>query len=194
MARHPLRALRTWLAVAAVGLPVPAGAPTEPPPVCVREFVAPRDLPKFLAEAVEVLSACGHAPEAFAAELRLDDPFSLAGTEREPEITAVFEPIDDERHYPLGVSASDPCVVAWIWRPEEFTDWQKLVLDRARTHAGETGAEWTRPPDRIDVRVTESRDHVGLRLWSRETAGSPELRVVLAKDDLTVIESDSTGD
>jgi hypothetical protein len=151
----------------------------------------PREL---VTEAVDVLSACGHAPEAFAAELHLDDPFALAGTEREPEVTVVFEPLDDRRHYALGVSASDPCVVTWIWRPERFTDWQKLVLERARIQARETGAEWVRETDRLELRVTESRQHIGVRLWFGETAGSSELRVVLAKDDLTVVESDSTGD
>jgi len=141
-----------------------------------------------------VLAACGHAPEAFAAELHLDDPFALAGTGRKAEVTVVFEPLDDRRHYALGVSASDPCVVTWIWRPHRFTDWQRRVLERARSRARETGAEWAGQSDRLEVRVTESRDHVGLRLWSGGTAGGPELRVVLAKDDLTVIESGPAGD
>jgi hypothetical protein len=145
----------------------------------------------LLAEAVEVLSACGHAPEAFTAELRLDDPFSLADTEREPEITVVFEPFDDERHYPLGVSASDPCVVTWIWRPRGLTAWQKRVLERARDHAFEIGAEWSGPADRIEVRITESRDHVGVRLWSGGAGGS-DLRIVLAKHDLTIVDPGST--
>jgi len=194
VARHSLKSVRTWLPVVAVGCAIAPGIATEPTPVCVGETVTAPDLREFLVEAIDVLSACGHAPEAFGAELHLDDPFVLAGTGRKAEVTVVFEPLDPRRHYALGVSASDPCVVTWIWRPEEFTDWQKLVLERARSQARDAGAAWVRRTDGLELRITESRRHIGVRLWAGEGAGSPELRVVLAKDDLTVMESGSTGD
>ena len=59
-----------------------------PGAICVAEAVGPREATEFVTQAVEVLRSCGHDPASYRVELRMEDPFTLAGTGRNPEIEA----------------------------------------------------------------------------------------------------------
>jgi hypothetical protein len=181
------------LAMPAAGADPPASADRETP-VCVGAAVAPQDALDFVTDAIEVLEACGHDPAAYRLELNQDDPFELAGSGREPTINAVFVPLDSESLYAVGVGPADPCVVSWIWQPAAFTPWQRDLLEGARRHAEASGLGWT-DPDGWNVRVTESRELVSVRLWPADESAPRrrELRFLLEKRGLRVVSAGESG-
>ena len=157
----------------------------------MREAVAKRDLRDLVADAAGVLRACGYEPADYQAELGTQDPISLAGSGRTAEVTVVFEPLDGARRHALIVSSAEPCVVAWSWQPDRFTDWQRRVLERAEEQiirsrsAREDGGQ-------VELRITETRDHVAVRWWFGEALDTGSI-LVLAKDGLEPVEVPRAG-
>ncbi len=137
-------------------------------------------------DAVLVLRASGHDPARYRVELREEDRFSRADGALEPRRTVVFLPLAGGTDYALGVSSADPCVVAWVWQPEDFTPWQREVLGRAREAAGAAAAGWG-PVELLEVRVTETLEHVGIAFRADLGPEQRELRIVLTKADLTMV-------
>ena len=188
---------RGWLAgmlSAAVFSGASPCGPADPVSVCVVEGVAPQAATDFVASAIEVLEACGHDPTAYRLELSQDDPFALAGTERKPAVSALFVPTEGNSLYPLAVSPTDPCVVSWIVPSAGLTSWQHDLLQRVKRQVQTTHPQWTKP-DRWDMQVTESREHVGVRI-RRVDGPSPagnELRVLLDKQSLRIVALDESG-
>ena len=170
-----------------------AAAETHPPaePACMGRGSTAEDAEGFIAEALDVLRSCGHDPADYRLQLREDDPFVAAGSGRKPARTAVFLPLDRERHYALAVNASHPCVVSWVWQPADFTDWQRQVIARAEALVKTSGLP--RSGGRLlDVLVTESLELVGIEVLDVEPGRnppSPELRVLMHKDDLSLVQS-----
>ena len=161
-------------------------------PACIGRASISEDVKGFMAEALDVLRSCGHDPADFRLELREDDPFVAAGSGRRPALTTVFLPLDRERHYAVAVNAAHPCVVSWVWQPADFTDWQRRVIARAETLAKTSGLP-RRGGQLLDVLVTESLDLVGIEVLDTEpgrNGPSSELRVLMHKDDLSLVESD----
>jgi hypothetical protein len=169
----------------------PAAAANEP--VCVGENVSWKDAVGFVEDTLQVLEACGHDADDYRLELRRDDPFAWSGTEKKPEIIAVFLPRDTEQFYAVGVSPADPCVLSWIPDPSGLTSWQQEVLGRARQHVRTTRPGWIHP-ERWKVRVTEAREFVGVHLRPDDLGPNRrELRILLRKGSLSVVSSDETG-
>ncbi len=167
---------------------------THPPaePACIGRVSISEDAKGFLAEALGVLRSCGHDPADYRLELREDDPFVAAGSGREPALTAVFLPVDRQRHYAVAVRAAQPCVVSWVWQPADFTDWQRQVIARAEALA--KTYDLPRSGGRLlEVLVTESLELVGVEVLDAEPGRNPqssELRILMHKDDLSLVESD----
>ena len=182
---------RDWLVVllsTALSAGVIPCGPPDPVSVCVGETLTLQETTSFVASAIEVLEACGHDPFAYRVELSQDDPFMLAGPERKPVVTATFLPTHPGPLYPVAVSPTEPCVVSWIAQPAGLTSWQRDLLERVRRQVQATHPEWTQP-DRWDLQVTETREHVGVRIRPA-TATSPaskELRVLLDKQSLRIV-------
>lgn len=149
--------------------------------VCLREEVGPEDVQSLTSEAIRVLQACGRDPAAYRLELRGDDASPVARRPRASKWVAAFEPLDPARQPALEIGPADPCVVSWSWKPEQFTEWQIRALERARAYARQKETRWEADADDVELRVTETRDHLGIRWWS---ASGAELRVVLRKSDL----------
>ena len=165
---------------------------THPPaePACIGRVSISEDAKGFLAEALGVLRSCGHDPADYRLELREDDPFVAAGSGRKPALTAVFLPLDRERHYAVAVNAAHPCVVSWVWQPADFTDWQRQVIARAEALAKTSGLP-RRAGQLLDVLVTESLELVGIEVLDAEPGRDPqssELRVLMHKDDLSLVD------
>lgn len=160
-------------------------------PACMGRVSISEDAKGFLAEALDVLRSCGHDPADYRMELREDDPFVAAGAGREPGLTVVFLPLDRERHYAVAVDAAHPCVVSWVWQPADFTDWQRQVIARAEALAKTSGLP-RRAGRLLDILVTESLELVGVEVLDAEPARNPqssELRVLMHKHDLSLVES-----
>jgi hypothetical protein len=161
-------------------------------PACVAWASTAEDAERFIAEALDVLRSCGHNPAHYRVRLLKDDPFVAAGSGRKPTLTVMFLPYDLERHYALAVNVAHPCVVSWVWQPADFTDWQRRVIARAETLAKTSGLP-RRGGQLLDVLVTESLDLVGIEVLDTEpgrNGPSSELRVLMHKDDLSLVESD----
>ena len=165
-------------------------APAEP--ACVGRGSTAEDAEGFIAEALDVLRSCGHDPADYRLQLREDDPFVAAGSGRKPVRTAVFLPLDRERHYAVAVNAAHPCVVSWVWQPADFTDWQRQVIAQVEALAETSGLPRSDGQLR-DVLVTESLELVGIEVLDAEpgrNGPSSGLRVLMHKDDLSLVESD----
>jgi hypothetical protein len=160
----------------------------------VGQGVGPTDTGGFVEQAVEVLASCGYDPGHYRLDLRKNAPVGGSGPGEARDISAVFSPIDATRRHVLTVSPTDPCVVGWVLGAGGLTSWQRDVLERARSHVRTTRPEWSHP-ERWDLHVTETRDHVGMRLspGAREPGGS-ELRVLLRKRDLSIVASDESDE
>ncbi len=167
---------------------------THPPaePACFGGASISEDTKGFLAEALAVLRSCGHDPADYRLELREDDPFVAAGSGRKPALSVVFLPLDRERHYAVAVNAAHPCVVTWVWQPAEFTDWQRQVIARAEALA--RTSDLPRSAGQLrDISVTESLELVGIEVLDAKpgrNSQSSELRVLMNKHDLSLVESD----
>ncbi len=177
------------VALAAGVLASLAADDTHPPaePACIGRVSLSEDAKGFLAEALDVLRSCGHDPADYRLELREDDPFVAAGSGRKPALAVVFLPLDRERHYAVAVDAAHPCVVSWVWQPADFTDWQRQVIARAEALARTSGLPRS-AGQLLDVLVTESLELVGIEVLDAEQ--SSELRVLMHKHDLSLVESD----
>ena len=180
------------VALAAGVLANVAAGDTHPPaePVCVGQASPAENAKGFIAEALDVLRSCGHDPADYQLELREDDPFVVAGSGDEPTLAAVFLPLDRERNYAVAVRVAQPCVVSWVWRPADFTDWQRQVIARAEALA-KTSDLPRSAGLLLDVLVTESLEFVGIEVLDAEPGRNPqssELRVLLRKDDLSAVE------
>ena len=177
MRRSRSGAAALLLAVAAAG--VIAG---DEPRVCVDPEAT--NAKAFTAGALRVLRSSGHDPADYRLELRFDDPYVSDHERRKPETTATFLPVDAARNHALVVATDHPCEVRWLWRPAEFTHWQRRVIERAEQLSG---IRWG-GGRLLEVRVTETRERVGVEVFDVET-GSPEFRVLLRKEDLGEAES-----
>ncbi len=105
---------------------------------------------------------------------------------------AVDTKLDRERHYAVADNAAHPCVVTWVWQPAEFTDWQRQVIARAEALA--RTSDLPRSAGQLrDISVTESLELVGIEVLDAEpgrNSQSSELRLLMNKHDLSLVESD----
>ena len=161
-------------------------------PACVDPSSDIGDAETFVAKALEVLRSCGHEPADYRLELHQDDPFVAVSARRDPVHSAVFLPLDHEPHYPIAVRSSHPCVVSWIWQQSDFTDWQRQVVARAEESARTSDLPWAAGRS-LNISVTESLEYVGVEVFDPEAwrdGSSSELRVLMHKEDLSLVESD----
>ena len=183
------RSGRSALLVALVcGWPAAAG-PTEAP--CVGQGPGSHPATALAQQAVKVLEFVGHDANDYRLELRQDDVFAVAGSGRRPSASVVFRPLDPVRDPVLTVSRDDPCVVAWVWAPREFTAWQRSVLQQAFENLGEQRPSVAGLSVR-EIRITESRDLIGVRFafepGDGEAQALNEARIVLFKEALATVE------
>ena len=113
-------------------------------------------------------------------ELTLEHPVAVVDPELSRETTVVFEPLDPTRLHAVSVSAADPCMLRWVWRPDRFTPWQRRMLERfeqpvaeARASQGGDGA--------FELSILESPEHLAAR-WRFGSASEQHGGVVLPKD------------
>ncbi len=178
-------------AAAVQALPAsPASAQEHDPRGCI-SWLAPIPSGLLVRRAVEMLEQCGHDPQSFGVELRLEDadhPDSPRPDRRlEPSVIFRPLPLQGFEGYAVRVQRAIPCGIGWVWEPQRFTAWQTAVVARARA-----ALEAARPllwSGISDVQVAESRDYLGFYLWSSGAGESadPRATIVMRKSDLSIV-------
>jgi len=168
------RALRAGLCAAAA-ISVPALAIDEPPQGqtvhCIHDGVLPSSTERLVGEAIRVLEQSGHSSADYRIELRMEDPLEPDDPDprRQRVRSVVFVPRQPGERYVLRIHPSAPCAALWVWEPDQLTDWQRSVIERARETVATMLAEG--PAVRaVRIRVVESRDLLRVEI---DEAGPP---------------------
>lgn len=168
-----------------------AQAAEEHDPRRCMSWLAPLPSGLLVRRAADLLEQSGHDPQSFRAELRLEDadhPDSPRPDRRlEPSVIFRALRVQGLEGYAVRVQRAIPCGIGWVWEPERFTPWQSAVVARARA-----ALEATRPlgwTEISDVQVAESRDYLGVYLWSagEGESGDPRSTIIMRKSDLRVV-------
>ena len=149
---------------------------------CLRTGALASDLDLVVRDAVAVLRQSGHDPRDYRVQLRVEDAlqpdFPRLGSGRAASV--VFVPRAGTDRYPLRVHVTHPCVVGWIWRPVDFTPWQRDVIERVSTLSPRLALNGA-----SEIRVTETEWQVRVQVGRRTGVnGQPirdELSVTLEK-------------
>jgi len=174
------------------------GDPNDPEPsrfeeVCIDSGIAGSGLDQLIRVAVEVLRQSGHDPEDYRLDLRMDEVEGarLIGPGANLQPGVVFLPVAGRDRYALRVDRSNPCVVSWLWQPQNFTAWQRRVIERAREvmrDAWPDGAS-----ERLSgVEVIETAAEVSVRLLLGDADESGRVpsraEITLRKSDLSAVD------
>jgi hypothetical protein len=148
---------------------------------CLPERVGKRDPLELIEGAVRVLRSCGYDPERYRVQLTLEHPFTVADPDLTRETRVLFEPLEPERLHAVSVSAEDPCMLRWVWRPERFTPWQRRMLARFEQPVTEARAS-ENANGAFELSILESVDHLAAR-WRFGPASEGRGAVVLPKEE-----------
>ncbi len=162
-------------------------------PVCIESGLTGGGLGDLIRDAVVILRQSGHDPASYRMELSIEraGPAEVGSEAGSSYPSVVFHPTGGSDLYPVRVDRTEPCVVSWVWQPERFTAWQRLVIERAREVLRRN---WPRGPSESlsGVRVVETQDEVTVRLMLGEPDASglapSRAEVTLRRDDLTAID------
>jgi len=142
-----------------------------------------------LQRAAVILEQAGYDPGCYVRELRDDVPTQRFEEALAPVKSVICTPKatnECNNLYAVAVTEYNPGGLTWIWRPEEFTSWQRGVLEKALSAAKTAFPELD--GRKLSMHVFESRDYVQLEVWPVLEAPTfgPTVRVSLHKHDLSL--------